>query len=158
MKKGQTALEYLITYGWAILVILVVLAVLWYYGIFNPSRWAGEQVGSFSTFNVMDHKFSNTELQMVLANKGGKDVNVTGVIVKLNGVEVNDTSNINAGTVASQVTVKSNAQDTVTVGLNDLGGNTGDIMSLSVTIVYDTLGPNGLTGKADATTMNLKVA
>jgi len=37
--KGQTALEYLITYGWAILVILVVLAVLWYYGVFNPVKW-----------------------------------------------------------------------------------------------------------------------
>jgi len=32
--KGQTALEYLITYGWAVLIILVVLAVLYYYGAF----------------------------------------------------------------------------------------------------------------------------
>jgi len=45
--KGQTALEYLITYGWAIIVILVVLAVLWYYGIFTPSKWQGQ--GNCST-------------------------------------------------------------------------------------------------------------
>ena len=37
--KGQTALEYLIVYGWAILVILVVLAVLWYYGVFDINKW-----------------------------------------------------------------------------------------------------------------------
>lgn len=37
--KGQTALEYLLTYGWAILIILVVLTVLWYYGIFEKNRW-----------------------------------------------------------------------------------------------------------------------
>ena len=44
--KGQTALEYLITYGWAILVILVVLAVLWYYGIFTPAKWSGVKIPS----------------------------------------------------------------------------------------------------------------
>lgn len=37
--KGQSALDYLVTYGWSILVILVVLAVLWYYGIFDPDKW-----------------------------------------------------------------------------------------------------------------------
>jgi hypothetical protein len=35
-RKGQTAMEYLMTYGWAILVIMVVLAVLFYLGILNP--------------------------------------------------------------------------------------------------------------------------
>jgi len=35
-KKGQAALEYLMTYGWAILAVVVVLAVLWYLGIFTP--------------------------------------------------------------------------------------------------------------------------
>ena len=35
-RKGQAALEYLMTYGWAILAVVVVLAVLWYLGIFTP--------------------------------------------------------------------------------------------------------------------------
>jgi len=33
-KKGQGALEYLMTYGWAILVVMVVGIVLWYLGVF----------------------------------------------------------------------------------------------------------------------------
>jgi hypothetical protein len=37
--KGQTALEYLITYGWAVAVIMVVLMVVWYYGVFDSSIW-----------------------------------------------------------------------------------------------------------------------
>jgi len=37
--NGQTVWEYLITYGWAILVIIVVLAVLYYYHVFNPKCW-----------------------------------------------------------------------------------------------------------------------
>ncbi|NYZ78872.1 hypothetical protein H0N99_01875, partial [Candidatus Micrarchaeota archaeon] len=36
MRKGQTAMEYLMTYGWAILIIMVVLAVLFYLGVLNP--------------------------------------------------------------------------------------------------------------------------
>ena len=34
-KRGQAAMEYLMTYGWAILVIVIVLAALLYLGVFN---------------------------------------------------------------------------------------------------------------------------
>ncbi len=34
-KKGQGAMEYLMTYGWAILVVMIVGVVLWQLGIFN---------------------------------------------------------------------------------------------------------------------------
>jgi len=37
MKKAQvTIMEYLITYGWAILIIIIVVGVLWRLGIFEP--------------------------------------------------------------------------------------------------------------------------
>ena len=34
-KKGQGAMEYLMTYGWAILVVMIVGIVMWQLGIFN---------------------------------------------------------------------------------------------------------------------------
>jgi hypothetical protein len=34
-KRGQGAMEYLMTYGWAILVVMVVGIVMWQLGIFN---------------------------------------------------------------------------------------------------------------------------
>ena len=34
--KSQSALEYMMTYGWAILVIVIVAAVLYSLGIFSP--------------------------------------------------------------------------------------------------------------------------
>ena len=37
--KAQTAMEYLITYGWAILIIAVVIAVLFMLNVFNPSTF-----------------------------------------------------------------------------------------------------------------------
>ena len=36
-SKAQSAMEYLITYGWAILIIAVVLGVLFQLGVFNLS-------------------------------------------------------------------------------------------------------------------------
>jgi len=34
-KKSQAAMEFLMTYGWAILVVLIVIGVFWQMGIFN---------------------------------------------------------------------------------------------------------------------------
>lgn len=39
-KKEQSAMEYLMTYGWAILIIAVVLGVLYYIGVFNGANLA----------------------------------------------------------------------------------------------------------------------
>ncbi|MAG47370.1 hypothetical protein CL617_02090 [archaeon] len=36
-KKAQAAMEFLMTYGWAILIILVVLGALFYLGVFSPN-------------------------------------------------------------------------------------------------------------------------
>lgn len=35
-SKAQSAIEYLTTYGWAVLLILVVIAALFYLGVINP--------------------------------------------------------------------------------------------------------------------------
>lgn len=86
MRKGQTALEYLITYGWAILIILVVLAVLWYYDVFNPSKWAGEQEYCPSAFELLGTSLTgagseNGTLTLVVGNKVGNQVTITNMTV-----------------------------------------------------------------------------
>src|SRR3989344_4420637 len=40
-KRGQVAMEFLMTYGWAIIIILLAIAALWLLGVFNfdaPSK------------------------------------------------------------------------------------------------------------------------
>ncbi len=37
-KKAQAALEFLTTYGWAILVVMVAISALAYFGVLNPSK------------------------------------------------------------------------------------------------------------------------
>ena len=41
MRRAQAAMEYLITYGWAILIMLVVVGVLFYLGVFSPRGVSG---------------------------------------------------------------------------------------------------------------------
>jgi len=36
LKRGQSAMEYLLTYGWAILIVLISLSLLFYLGVFSP--------------------------------------------------------------------------------------------------------------------------
>lgn len=41
-RRAQSAMEYLMTYGWAILVIAVVLGALYQLGVFNPGSFSGK--------------------------------------------------------------------------------------------------------------------
>lgn len=41
-RRGQAALEFLTTYGWAFLVILVMIGALAYFGVINPKRFIPE--------------------------------------------------------------------------------------------------------------------
>ena len=41
-QKLQSAIEYLTTYGWAIVVIAIVLATLYYLGFLNPNTYSAK--------------------------------------------------------------------------------------------------------------------
>ncbi len=45
VRKAQSAMEYLMTYGWAILIIAVVLGALFSLGIFNSATLAPKALG-----------------------------------------------------------------------------------------------------------------
>jgi hypothetical protein len=86
MKRGQSALEYLVTYGWAILAIVIIAAVLWYFGVFNPAQWTESKgSGGFTGVTVIDYTVADYDttagtanVTMVLGNKVGRTVSLTG--------------------------------------------------------------------------------
>ncbi len=51
-NKSQSALEYLMTYGWAILIIVIVAGVLYSMGIFSPSSSLSTTITGFSSLSV----------------------------------------------------------------------------------------------------------
>ena len=51
-RKGQGAMEYLMTYGWAILVVTIALLVMWQLGIFNLSGSVSSGSSGFGEVNL----------------------------------------------------------------------------------------------------------
>jgi hypothetical protein len=82
MKKAQTALEYLMTYGWAILIVIIVGAALYSLGVFSPGTWTGKRTTGFAQFQMVDFKFTTGgNLTMIIGNRLGKTVQLNKVVV-----------------------------------------------------------------------------
>jgi len=80
MRKGQTAMEYLMTYGWAILIIMVVLAVLFYLGVLNPSSVTPSQCVFPAGFTCVTNQLKTSgKLYLVIGQGTGKTIMITGI-------------------------------------------------------------------------------
>ena len=75
-KKGQAALEFLMTYGWAILAAVIVIGVL-YFLIGNPSNLAGDKFLMAAPFVAGDHALSQANgIQLEITNGAGKTLDL----------------------------------------------------------------------------------
>jgi hypothetical protein len=86
--KGQTAVEYLMTYGWAILIILIVAGVLAYYGIFAPSGFLGPTARGFGQIAVLSPwslAASTGGLTLTVENRVGGTINITQINSTVSG-------------------------------------------------------------------------
>ncbi|HDI73120.1 MAG TPA: hypothetical protein ENF58_03195 [Candidatus Altiarchaeales archaeon] len=84
--KGQSSLEFLMTYGWAIVIIIVVLLVAWQMGVFNPAGTLRPTFLGFWGVKPFDCSYmSNGNLTLSLQNNVGGDVNVTEINVSVGG-------------------------------------------------------------------------
>ncbi len=82
MKKGQGAMEYLMTYGWAILVVLIVGIVLWKTGLFGTS--ATGQSG-FDVLVPDQWKINGTNSVIKFHNVAGRTLYVSSITVNEEG-------------------------------------------------------------------------
>ena len=81
--KSQSALEYMMTYGWAILVIVIVAAVLYSLGIFSPASSLSSTVTGFSNLgSVTGECTANGVLRISLGDSTGYPINITSVTAK----------------------------------------------------------------------------
>ncbi|MFT4283013.1 MAG: hypothetical protein ACMXX6_01165 [Candidatus Woesearchaeota archaeon] len=81
LKKGQAAVEFLTTYGWALAVIIVMIAVISLFGVTNPDRFVNERCiapAGFvcEDFAVFSSDVSNSQLSLRFRNRLGYDINV----------------------------------------------------------------------------------
>lgn len=81
LKKSQVALEFLMTYGWAILVVLVAIGALAYFGVLSPDKFLPNKCTLSSGIACLDHKADLTlnEVTVVIQNSLGYDISLISV-------------------------------------------------------------------------------
>lgn len=107
--KSQAALEFLTTYGWAFLVILIMIGTLAYFGILSPGRLLPDRCNfgaeiSCDKNRMVIHNVEDNTLDMQLTNNFGvgviitsgtitTDVDAVGICTaQINDVDISDYS------------------------------------------------------------------
>jgi hypothetical protein len=74
-KRGQAAMEFLMTYGWALLVVLVAIGALAFFGVLNPARFLPETCTITPGISCNDFIVTNADgVTIVIQNGMGKDL------------------------------------------------------------------------------------
>jgi hypothetical protein len=73
-KRSQAAMEFLMTYGWALLVVFVAVAALVFFGLLNPSRFLPDRHELEGGLMIQGASISESEILLVLFNGLGKSL------------------------------------------------------------------------------------
>ncbi len=101
VRRGQAALEFLTTYAWAFLVILIAIGALAYFGVMNPQQFIPERCTFSSEFGCDDYQI----------DRNGDDVTVNlfirnnlGSTATVNNVTVRSLEALTSGVTLAEVT------------------------------------------------------
>ncbi|MBN2881092.1 hypothetical protein JXM83_03490 [Candidatus Woesearchaeota archaeon] len=77
-KKAQAAMEFLMTYGWAILVVLAAIGALAYFGVLSPDKMLAEKTTFMAPLPNIDYAVvrSAGTVTIVLQNNLGQTIQV----------------------------------------------------------------------------------
>ena len=85
--KSQAALEFLTTYGWAFLVIILMIGTLAYFGVLNPSKILPGRCNFGAEFQCLDYQIAQTgaapnpQVKLKLKNNVGEPIDVTAFTI-----------------------------------------------------------------------------
>ncbi len=125
--RSQSALEYMMTYGWAILVIVIVAGVLYSLGIFSPSSSLAATITGFSSLSVTGGCIQGGALYLVVTPGVGYPINIT---------KINVTSSTNVQTSTNMSVLISPGQSQTIFVPNSCTSSQNSQYSDSVSIIY----------------------
>ncbi len=139
-RKGQAAMEFLMTYGWALLVVLVAIGALAFFGVLNPGQFLPSSCTitpgiACTDFNALE----NNTVTVVLQNGMGESMANVAITMP-------DTASCNAGALncVGPTTLADGATDawacTCTVDILK-----GEKFKTDVVVSYDLGGDNPIT-------------
>ena len=136
-RKGQAAMEFLMTYGWAILVVLVAIGALAYFGVLSPQKFLPSSCQFQSGLGCDSFKAATNGVRVVLRNGLGEDLTSVTIGVTNCGAtavvaSLPDGSSTNQ-VVSCALTAGNRLKETVWASYTDPNGvthnNTGQIIT-----------------------------
>ncbi len=92
MKKSQAALEFLTTYGWALLMILIIIAAIAYFGVFSPKKILPSRCLFSSEINCIDYSIAygtdgtDGTVRLKLKNSVGDSISIDSMALKSDSI------------------------------------------------------------------------
>ncbi len=136
-RKGQAAMEFLMTYGWAILVVLAAIGALAYFGILSPSKFLPSSFTMTGGISAGEYKVSAG----MPATLTFGIINNIGDQITINETDVNTT---NLGSAVdcqiantTQISLANGQKQVFTFSCtNTAAANVGDKFKANVNVIY----------------------
>jgi len=80
-QKAQAAMEFLMTYGWAILVVLAAIGALAYFGVLSPGEFLPEQCVLIPGLSCLDFNINTNSTVILISNSLGNDIDISTVTI-----------------------------------------------------------------------------
>ena len=125
-NKAQAAMEFLMTYGWAILVVLAAIAALAYFGVLSPAKLLPEKCILEAGVLCEGHKVQPNQITLIISNT------VEGKNIIINSISVGSCS----GTFTTELVGGANPSNFVLAGASCNNGAVKDRFKGDITIGY----------------------
>lgn len=82
-RKGQAAMEFLMTYGWAILAAIIAIGVLAYFGVFSPGKYLPEICTINAPLGCEEHAIiagsPTGSVRLIIRNGAGDSITINSI-------------------------------------------------------------------------------
>jgi hypothetical protein len=141
-RKGQAAMEYLMTYGWALLALVIVIIALMATGAFNPSYLIAEECTLQPDLSCGGHLLyldtGGTPILKFRVNNGlGYNIRISDIMVTTSDGTVYDAYSLNP----SSVEIEQGTSVDVEMELGGLTAIKGETERLKVSLTYVSCAP-----------------
>jgi len=146
-------MEFLMTYGWAFLVVLIVVGALVYIGVLNPKRFLPQRIDFGPGIHVPDYSlgaFNSDSLDigtfmLIIKNALGKDMNsvTLSVLQCENG----------AGKKSEPIDIRAGETEKIVLACENLGAIVGDENSYDVTLEYSVVTDGNIVAHTESAKM-----
>ncbi len=117
-KRGQASVEFLFTYGWAIMAITLAIGTLMYFNILTPERYLNQYCDVGAQFDCVEWAlYDNGTIQLVISNNHRVDINITNITYSSSHFSGNhtDSKRINRGQ-NENITINANPTSQLLLG------------------------------------------